>query len=123
MKKYEDEFAKIGAKARTVGTHSACKGAATLVASGCTISPSMASIYTRAGWTLGGTRDKYIKYESAGDQFLGRTVCGLNSLVKEFSTSPPFFNMNDGGLGQVDHLIRTHIIGAGYVSIAMFEVL
>ena len=123
LKKYEDEFARIRMKVGTIGTHSACKGAATLAASGCIISPSMASICTRAGWTLGGIRDKCIKYKFAGDQFLGRTVCGLNSLVKEFSTSPPFFNMNDGGLGQVDHLIRTHIIGAGYVSIAMFEVL
>ena len=123
LKKYEVEFARIGVKVGTIGTHSARKGAATLAASGCTISPSMASICTRAGWTLGGTRDKYIKYESAGDQFLGRTVCGLNSLVKEFSISPPFFNMNGGELGQVDHLIRTHIVGAGSISITMFEVL
>ena len=57
LKKYEDEFARIGVKAGTIGTHSAHKGAATLAASGCTISPSMASIYTRAGWTLGRTRD------------------------------------------------------------------
>ena len=123
IKKYEDEFARIGVKVGQISTHSARKGAATVAASGCTISPSMASICTRAGWAMGGTRDKYIKYESAGDQFLGRTLCGLNSLVKEFSISPPFFNMNNNELTQVDHLIRTHIVGAGACTASMFEVL
>jgi hypothetical protein len=84
----QDEFERLGVKVGSIGSHSARKGAATLAASGCTVSPSMASICNWAGWKIGGTRDKYIKYDSAGDQFLGRTLCGLNSLVKEFSTSP-----------------------------------
>ena len=123
IKKHEAEFARIGVKVGTIGSHSARKGAATVAANGCTISPSMASICTRAGWTMGGTRDKYIKYESTGDQFLGRTLCGLNSLVKEFSTSPPFFNMTYDELVPIDYLIRNHIIGGGACSTSMFEVL
>jgi hypothetical protein len=76
-------------KVGSIGLHSARKGAVTLAASGCTVSPSMASICNRTGWKMGGTRDKYIKYEAAGDQFLGQTLCGLDSLVKEFSVPPP----------------------------------
>jgi len=50
----------------------------------------MSAICNRAGWKMGGSRDKYIKYESAGDQILGRVICSLNPL---FAVSPPFFNM------------------------------
>ena len=73
-----------------IGSYSARKEAATLAASGCTVSPSMALICTRAGWKLGGTRDKYIKFENAGDQYLGCVLCELNCLMMEFSVSPPF---------------------------------
>ena len=48
------EFEQIGVQPGVIGSHSARKGAATLAASGCTVSPSMASIYTRAGWKLDG---------------------------------------------------------------------
>jgi hypothetical protein len=116
------EFERIGVKVGTIGSHSARKGAATLAASGCTVSPSMSSICNRAGWKMGGTRDKYIKYEAAGDQFFGRTLCGLNSLVKEFSTSPPFFDVNAGELASVDHYLRSNIVGGGRIGAKIFEV-
>ncbi|KAG6941619.1 hypothetical protein JG688_00018572, partial [Phytophthora aleatoria] len=29
------------------------------------------------GWFLGGVQDRYFRYESAGDQYLGRVVAGL----------------------------------------------
>ena len=37
----------------------------------------MASICLCANWTLGVVKDIYIKYEKAGDQFVGRSVTGL----------------------------------------------
>ena len=119
----EDEFNRIGVKVGSIGLHSARKGAATLAASGCTVSPSMASICNCAGWTIGGTRDKYIKFENAGDQFLGRVLCGLNSLTKEFSISPPFFLLQEQELEQVDELLRDHVVGGYQVTAALFEVL
>ena len=119
-----DEFERIGVKAGRIGSHSARKGAATLAASGCTVSPSMAAICNRAGWKMGGTRDKYIKYENAGDQFLGRTLCGLNSLVKEFSISSPFFNASSNAeVELMDRVLRNNVVGAGNVSARTFEVL
>jgi hypothetical protein len=98
-------FERIGVKVGTIGSHSARKGAVTLVASSYTVSPSMSSICNRAGWKMGGTRGKCIEYEAAGDQFLRRTLCGLNSLVKEFSTSPPFFDVAVGDLASVGHYL------------------
>ena len=85
-----------------IGTHSAWKG----VASGCTISPAMAAICNHAGWALGGSRDKYIKYEAAGDQFLGRTLCGLDPLSISFSVSPPFFDLGNAGIAELDSWIH-----------------
>ena len=49
-----EEFERIGVKVGSIGTHSARKGAATLAASGCTVSPSMAAICNRAQWKMGG---------------------------------------------------------------------
>ena len=40
----------------------------------CTVSPPTASICLRENWTLGGVKDIYIKYEGAGNQFIGRAV-------------------------------------------------
>lgn len=123
IEKNRAEFERIGVKPGTIGTHSARKGAATYAASGCTISPSMASICNRAGWKLGGTRDKYIKYEAAGDQFLGRVLCGLNPLSKEFSLSPPFFAMNENELSGVDQTILSFVCDGSVVVAPTFEVL
>ena len=123
IKENQDEFARIGVKSGSIGTHSARKGSATLAASGCTVAPSMAAICNRAGWKMGGTRDKYIKYENAGDQFLGRTLTGLNSLSKEFSISPPFFNVPTQEMSGIDNLIQKHVVGASQCTAKMFEVL
>jgi hypothetical protein len=58
------EFERIGVKVGTIGSHSARKGAATLAASGCTISPSMSSICNRAVIGPGG------KWEGQGTNIL-----------------------------------------------------
>jgi hypothetical protein len=62
----QDEFERLGVKVGNIGSHLARKGAATLAASGCTVSLSMASICNCAGWKMGGGRDKCIKYKSVG---------------------------------------------------------
>ena len=38
-------------------------------------------------------KERYLYYEKAGDQFVGRTVCGLSPLSVEFATGPPHFNL------------------------------
>ena len=123
IKDHKEEFEKIGVAVGTIGSHSARKGAATLAATGCTVAPSMSSICSRAGWKLGGARDKYIKFESAGDQFLGRTLCGLNPLVKEFSFSPPFFNLATDQMAEIDREIMDIVVDGKIMEGKTFEVL
>jgi len=82
----------LGVEKNTLGTHSCRKGAITVVSTGCTVSPPIASICLRAGWTLGTIKDRYIHYNKAGDQFCGRCVTGISSLKKEFATSPVYWD-------------------------------
>ena len=91
---YREDFVALGICPEDFGTHSIRKGAATFVSTGCTVSPPMASICLRACWTLGGVNDRYIKYEKAGDQYVGRVVSGLPVLGKEFAVSPPHFDFS-----------------------------
>ena len=37
-------------------------------------------------------RERYIHYKKAGDQFLGRIVCGLDWMSIEFGVSPCYFD-------------------------------
>ena len=46
---------------------------------------------------LDGQWGGYIKYEAAGDQYVGRILCGLNPLKPIFAQTPPFFRI-DGDL-------------------------
>ena len=43
-----------------------------MVAAGCTVSPPIVSIFVRAGWVMGGVKDKYPNIDIAGDQHVGR---------------------------------------------------
>lgn len=66
-------------------------GAVSFVSSGSTACPAMIAIMLRAGWTIEGVQSRYIRYEAAGDQFVGRCVAGLLLEDPSFATLPPFF--------------------------------
>ena len=87
----EEIFNEMGVDIDEIGTHSARKGAATHCSTGTTVSPPMASICLRAGWSMGPVKEKYIHYEKAGDQYVGRVATGLNVNSVEFAVSPPYF--------------------------------
>ena len=91
----EEIMAAIGCDIKEIGTHSIRKGAATLCASGCTVSPPVTSICLRDGWTKGGIKDKYLHFEKAGDQFVGRCVSGLDVTSPKFAVSPAFFKLTN----------------------------
>jgi hypothetical protein len=69
---YRQSFIDRGLNPSNFGTHSMRKGAATHIASGITSSPPIASICIRANWKMPGVMNRYIKFESAGDQYVGR---------------------------------------------------
>lgn len=83
-------MAAIGCDIKEIGTHSIRKGAATLCASGCTVSPPVISIFLRAGWRKGCVKDKYLHFEKEGDQFVGRCVSGLDVTSPKFAVPPAF---------------------------------
>jgi len=71
----ESELFDLGFLPGDLGTHSCRKGVATLIASGSTVCPPIMSLCIRAGWTMGGMKDKYIFRAEAGDQYVGRGMC------------------------------------------------
>ena len=41
---------------------------------------------------MGGVKDKYLKYNAAGDQYFGRCASGMNQLSKTFAVTPAYFD-------------------------------
>jgi hypothetical protein len=92
----------VGLDPKELGTHSIRKGATTYCTSGSTQSPSVIAIYLRAGWKVEGVQNRYLRYEAAGDQYVGRTVCGLPVDDAQFAALPPLFeNHSDVDRGAV----------------------
>ena len=79
---------------KEIGTHSIRKGAATYVCGGSTGGPSIVSVCLRCGWAIGNVIARYFRYESAGNQFVGRVVAGLPVNSSKFPTLPPHFPSN-----------------------------
>ena len=79
---------------KAITAHSWRKGSASNVASGSTCAPSIIAICLRAGWKLPGSLNRYLFLEQAGDQFVGRVVCGLPIMKREFCVLPPRFRTN-----------------------------
>ncbi|OWZ12537.1 LOW QUALITY PROTEIN: hypothetical protein PHMEG_00014284 [Phytophthora megakarya] len=73
------------------GTHSVRKGVGTFACGGSTGGPSMVSVCLRCGWSIGGVQDRYLRYEAAGEQFLGRMF--ISELIP-FAVLPPHFRDN-----------------------------
>jgi len=53
---------------------------------------SPVQIYLRAGWSLGNVQDRYMFGGAGGDELVGRAVCGLPILEREFCILPPHFS-------------------------------
>ena len=87
----EECLFQYGFTAEKLGNHSIRKGAATYCSAGSTCTPSQASIDIRGGWSQGAVKDVYQRFQSTGDQYVGRTVSGLPRHSDEFAILPPRF--------------------------------
>ncbi|KAE9052354.1 hypothetical protein PR001_g597 [Phytophthora rubi] len=96
------EALKSDDNAKSYGTHSIRKGVASYACSGSTGGPSIVSVCLRCGWSLGGVQDRYFRYESAGDQFLGRVIAGLPLNKARFAALPPHFSSPVSSTVEVD---------------------
>ena len=63
-----------------------------MVAARCTVSPPIVSICVKAGWKMGGIKDKFLKRENADNQYVGHCTSCLDQLDKRFAVSPPYFD-------------------------------
>ena len=93
LKKYEVDIKKhFGVEVQNIGVHSIRKGASSYVSGGSTCAPPQVATNIRAGWTMGGVQDTYLRYEAAGDQYVGRVVSGLPISSPKFAALPPQFD-------------------------------
>jgi hypothetical protein len=115
---HRESFAALGIPSTDFGTHSIRKGAVTHISTGTTSCPPISSICLRANWALPGVTGRYIKYENAGDQFVGRCVSGLPRLDKEFASSPAYFDFSS--LSRSEREQRDHQIN-GWIKDRMPE--
>lgn len=126
-KDHRQSFINRGLSPTYFGTHSMRKGAVTHTACGITSSPPIASICIRANWKMPGVMNRYIKYEAAGDQYVGRCVSGRNRLDKRFAESIPYFNFSGYNaldkevmMQTLDAWIKTRMPEAGAINEAVF---
>ena len=78
-----------------IGSHSIRKGAATYCCAGVHPGPPIVSVCLRAGWTIGRVKERYLKYENAGDELVGRTLTGIPPTSYEFGISPVYFSTTE----------------------------
>ena len=107
-----------------LGAHSIRKGDITIVAIGYTVSPPIASICLRAGWSMGPIKDRYTHYEKAGDQFVGWSVTVISSSRKTFGMSPvhAYWTESPSNLKyRMETLIEDNLVRRTGVSSPTFE--
>jgi hypothetical protein len=85
------EAQQLGGSKKELGTHSVRKGAATYC-TGMVNGPSPVHVFLRAGWNLGGVKDRYLFAGAGGDQLTGRVLSGLPFNEALFASLPPHFD-------------------------------
>ena len=121
----KEVFATFGVMLGDMGSHSYHKGAISLVAAGCTVSPPMSAICLRASWSMYTVKDRYIHYEKAGDQYVGRCATGVSSLSKQFAASPAYWDFTDQpqcSEKEVDKVIHDNFARPSEISANSFNV-
>jgi hypothetical protein len=72
VEKYPAVFFALGISPGDLGSHLARKGGSGHACAGTTVSPPMVSICLCAMWSMGHIKERYLQYEKAGNQYLGR---------------------------------------------------
>ena len=110
-----------------IGTHSIRKGAATYCCAGVHPGPPVISVCLRAGWSVGRVKERYLKYENAGDELVGRTLTGIPPTSCKFGISPVYFDNNKTNEHDIENLVamcfplaKESLIGLTYVLSATF---
>ncbi len=79
---HKAEFRKICFGEEDMGSHSTRKGACSHALAGSTVAPQIVSICLQVMWSMGLVKERYLHYEKAGNQHLGRVVSGMDVSYK-----------------------------------------
>ena len=66
---------------------SARKDSVTLCVCGCTVSPPIAAIYLRGGWSMRTVKDCYLHDGKTSDQYVDQTVADISAQTIEIAVS------------------------------------
>lgn len=94
-----------GLDVEDIAAHSFRKGGRSYLAGGTTMGPPTPSALLRGGWSLEGIDGKYVRYEHAGDQWIGRLLAMLDFLSADFAILPPHFNVVDDDVYEATNLV------------------
>ena len=65
----------------------------------------MISVCLRAGWTIGRVKERYLKYENAGDELVGRTLTGIPPTSVDFGISHVYFKSDTRYYEEVEEFL------------------
>ena len=68
-----------------------------MVSADCRVSPLIDSVCIRFSWVMGRVKDKILKRESTGDQYVGQCDAGIDNLENKLYVSPPRFYISHFG--------------------------
>lgn len=89
------EMLALGLTVEDIAAHSFRKGARSFCAGGTTFGPSTPAVLYRGGWAQDGMDGKYVRYEAAADQFIGRILAMLDINSPDFAVLAPHFDVVD----------------------------
>ena len=120
LMKHKDTYLDNGQDPTLLGTHSIRKGAATYCCAGVVPGPPVVSVCIRAGWSLGRVKERYLKYEVAGDKVVGRNLTGTPPILQtsEFDISPAHYH-NDTKIEFIDNLVHATKLSYHYVIVGI----
>ena len=102
---HDNDYLNINVVYSDLGTHSIRKGGATYCCAGVHPGPPVISVCLRAGWTIGRVKERYLKYENAGDELVGRTLTGIPPTSVDFGISHVYFKSNSRYYEQVEEFL------------------
>ncbi len=70
-------------------------------------------------WSMGHIKKWYLQYKKAGDQYLGRVVCGLDVNNASLAMSPPFFNTDKATIQKTHLLFKKYTVQGDQVTAGM----
>ena len=105
MELHDNDYLNINVVYSDLGTHSIRKGGATYCCAGVHPGPPVISVCLRAGWTIGRVKERYLKYENAGDELVGRTLTGIPPTSVDFGISHVYFKSDSRYYQQIEEFL------------------